>query len=51
MRINDEILKYWKCSECENGNHRFIRYNDSTLICKKCGRFAKMGYLKKEGDV
>lgn len=32
--------------ECANGNHYFIRYNDSNLICKKCGRFAKIGYLQ-----
>lgn len=34
--------------ECANGNHYFIRYNDSNLICKKCGRFAKIGYLQNE---
>ena len=34
--------------ECNNGNHYFIRYNDSNLICKKCGRFAKIGCLQKE---
>lgn len=34
--------------ECSNGNHYFIRYNDSNLICKRCGRFAKVGYLQKE---
>lgn len=33
--------------ECANGNHYFIRYNDSNLICKKCGRFAKVGYLQR----
>ena len=32
--------------ECANGNHYYIRYNDSNLICKKCGRFAKTGYLQ-----
>lgn len=37
--------------ECDNGNHCFIRYNDSNLICKKCGRFSKIGYLpNKEKD-
>lgn len=34
--------------ECANGNHYFIRYNDSNLICKKCGRFAKIGYLQNK---
>lgn len=34
--------------ECSNGNHYFIRYNDSNFICKKCGRFTKVGFLQKE---
>ncbi len=33
--------------ECANGNHYFIPYNTGNLICKKCGRFAKVGYLRK----
>lgn len=38
--------------ECDIGNHYFIRYNESTLICKRCGRFAMIGYLpnKEEED-
>lgn len=36
--------------ECDNGNHYFIYYNDSNLICKKCERFAKVGYLQKEDE-
>lgn len=31
--------------ECANGNHDFIRINDGNVKCKKCGRFAKVGYL------
>lgn len=34
--------------ECSNGNHYFVKYNDSNLICKGCGRFSKIGYLQKE---
>ena len=35
--------------ECANGNHYFIYYNYSNLICKKCGRFAKVGTMKMKG--
>ena len=31
--------------ECPHGNHYFMPYNASNLICMKCGRFAKVGYL------
>lgn len=36
--------------ECPHGNHYFMPYNTSNLICMKCGRFAKIGYLRKEKD-
>ena len=35
---------------CENGNHWFIPYNKGNVICKKCGRFAKVGYMYKEKE-
>lgn len=37
-------------NECTNGNHYFVRYNDSNFICKKCGRFAKAGCLQKSEE-
>lgn len=50
--MNSPLFKLYRdifnTLECDNGNHYFIRYNDSNLICKKCGRFAKIGYLQKE---
>ena len=55
--MNNHLSKLYRdifnTVECDNGNHYFIRYNDSNLICKKCGRFAKIGYLpnkEKEND-
>lgn len=48
--MNNPLSKLYRdiCNkvECANGNHYFIRYNGSNLICKKCGRFAKIGYLQ-----
>lgn len=51
----DNLVSKWyrdisNTVECANGNHYFIRYNNSILICKKCGRFAKIGYLQKEAE-
>lgn len=50
--MNNPLSKYYRdifnTVECANGNHYFIRYNDSNLICEKCGRFAKIGYLQNE---
>lgn len=46
--MNNPLRDIFNTVECANGNHYFIRYNDSNLICKKCGRFAKIGYLKNE---
>ena len=46
------IRNYWKelgyKPECPNGNHYFTRYNDTNLICKKCGRLAKIGYMQQK---
>lgn len=48
-KIHEEVvLNFRKNSECENGNHYFVKYNAGNLICKKCGRFAKVGYLRGE---
>ena len=33
-------------NECEIGKHHFVRYNAGNYICEKCGRFAKIGYMK-----
>lgn len=32
--------------ECKNNNHWFVPYNEGNMICMKCGRFAKIGYLQ-----
>lgn len=51
--MNNSLLKLYRdifnTVECDNGNHDFIYFNDSNLICKKCGRFAKVGQLKMKG--
>lgn len=45
---NKELFRQIRSTvECANGNHYFIPYNTGNLICKKCGRFAKVGYLRK----
>lgn len=49
--LSDLYREIFTNTECANGNHYFIRYNDSNIVCKKCGRFAKVGYLcQKEED-
>ena len=31
--------------ECRNNDHWFVPYNEGNMICKKCGRFAKIGRM------
>ena len=48
-KMREEILQnFCQNPECKNGNHYFVKYNAGNLICKKCGRFAKVGYLRGE---
>ena len=49
--IHEEVIQnFCKNPEREKGNHYFVKYNAGNLICKKCGRFAKVGYMRKGGD-
>ncbi len=36
--------------ECKNySDHDFVPYKVGTVRCKKCGKFAKVGYLTPRG--
>lgn len=50
--MSNSLLKYiqpqFTKDECKNNNHYFVRYNEGNMICEKCGRFAKIGFMSRE---
>ena len=36
--------------ECKNySDHNFVPYKVGTVKCTKCGKFAKVGYMTRQG--
>ena len=46
--ISERYTGRFTPGECENNNHYFVRYNEGNMICMKCGRFAKLGQLRRK---